>query len=513
MLGSLNSNPVDRAKVRLKRIRLADKAMEFMVYVSGGALLLSIVAIGYFLTHESRFAFDQKFTYGFLFAVQPTDMDRKLPEYADISYDIGATALTVHNEGAEGVDEKEEVAPMPTLEQLGGVSPVGTGTVIGGNLTEARPDLLYKDDWREPVKASRPHRFLLFAFATPEYKRESMSLAWDVQQGSNPSLVPYDLQLRMIQAPKGASLNPIEIDLKAQPKGRLELPTFIAESDGDRTKGYVFELQAKPTAPGWLATIVNFFRTDWGPTLAHPRYGFVPLLLSTLSITLIALLFAAPIGIASAVYLAEIASVRVREVLKPVIELLASIPTIVLGYFGLMLLAPAIQNTIAKAAGLDSGRSLLTAAIMMGVLLIPTVMTIAEDGLRAVPGNLRDGAFAIGLTHWESLRKVVLPAAKPALIAAVMLGLARAIGETMIVWVLSGGTPNMPTFGDPKTLASNLAKPARGIPDTIGIEMGNVTFEEPHYGHLFLLGAVLFAITFCINLMAFRLARRQAWRH
>lgn len=495
---------------RLKRRRnWGEKTLEGFVYASGGTLLVIIVAIFYYLTHESKYAFDQKYTYGFRFALQPT-----VGEYEkDIAMDPNASVLTAHSEGAEGLDEKEESITMPTVESLAGIAKFGTGTALTGDLKAIKPEEVYRDDWRSPAKAESSQKFLLFGFATPEYHESKMYLAWEPDEGCDPSLTPHKLTLTLEKGPAGVTVPPIQIDLKSQPKGRIEIPTYVAKSDADRTTGYVFAVTAIPQSSGAVSTLRNFFRTEWGPTLAHPRYGFVPLLIGTLTITLLALIIAVPISIAAAVYVSELAPRRLREWLKPVIEMLASIPTVVLGYFGLMLVAPALQKYIAPAFGLDSSRAVLPTAIIMAILLVPTIMTIAEDALRIVPSGLREGAEALGLTAREKLKKVVIPAAKSGIVASILLGFARAIGETMIVWILSGGTPRMPAFGNLKETAGNLMQPTRGIPDTIGIEMGNVTFEEPHYGHLFLLGLTLFVLTLIINLIGFRYGRKQAWRH
>lgn len=492
-----------------KRKNWGEKVLEGLVYASGGMLLVAIAAIFYYLAHESKYAFDQKFTYGYRFALQPT-----VGEYEkEIAMDPYASVLTSHLEGGEGLDEKEEGIAMPTLDELAGMAKFGTGTGLVSDLSKVNPEELYRDDWREPLKAESPEKFLLFGFATPEYTEDKMILAWAPDEGSDPDLTPHKLTLRLEKAPDGIQAPSITIDLKKQPRGRIELPTYVAKTDADRTNGYVFAVTAEPQAPGFLATMRNFMRTEWGPTLSHPRYGFIPLLIGTLTITLMALLIAVPISIAAAVYVSELAPARLREWLKPIIELLASIPTVVLGYFGLMLVAPALQKYVAPAFGLESSRAVLPTAIIMAVLLIPTIMTIAEDALRIVPNGLREGAEALGLTYRERLKKVIVPAARSGIVAAVLLGFARAVGETMIVWILSGGTPRMPTFASTKDVAANLMQPTRGIPDTIGIEMGNVTFEGVHYGHLFLLGLVLFVLTLAINLIGFKYGRRQAWRH
>ncbi len=196
--------------------------------------------------------------------------------------------------------------------------------------------------------------------------------------------------------------------------------------------------------------------------------------------SLIAVLLATPLALATAVYVSELAPARLREWTKPTIELLASMPTVVLGYFGLILFAPWLLRWFGEALNMSSGRSMLTASLVLAIPILPTVITIAEDAVRAVPRALRDGGEALGLTWAEAVRSVILSAAKAGILAAVLLGTVRAVGETMIVWILSGGTARMLSFGSLREAVGNLVQPTRGIPDTIAIEMGNVEFEGPH---------------------------------
>lgn len=479
------------------------------MYGAGAVVVLCIAALFYYLARESTYAFNQKFTYGFRFAAQSLDRN----QVAEIDVDPNASVLSAHQDGTDGLDDREDPFPMPTIESLRGVAALATGTALTGDLAEVQPSQLYRDDWREAKAATKGDAYLLFAFATPEYRHPHMVLSWQPDTGADPNLVPYDLKLRLVRAPEGVRVGDIVIDLKSRPSGSIELPTFIAKTDAERTNGYVFRLEATPSASGVAATLRNLFRNEWGPTLAHPRYGMVPLIVGTLLITGIAMLIATPVGIYLAVYLAEIAPKRLREWLKPCVELLSSVPTVVLGYFGLMLVAPAFQQVFQNAVQVESGRALLTTAVVMAVLLVPSIATVAEDALRSVPNNLRDGAEALGLTPKEMLKQVQLPAARAGMVGAFLLGTARAIGETMIVWMLSGGTPGLPTFANAQDAFANLMKPTRGLPDTIAIEMGNVDFEGVHYGHLFVLGLTLFCMTLAINLIGHWVGRRSAWRH
>lgn len=370
--------------------------------------------------------------------------------------------------------------PLPTLEELAGTAYCATGSPLKDRLEGVSEADIYKDDWRSDKTADKEDRFLLFGFATPEYRREEMLLAWEPDAAFDPRLTPYDLRPRIARVPEGVKLDRIEIDLKSHPRGRMLLPTYVASTDADRLNGYVFEVVAKPTAGNFLATLSSLFRNDWAPTLQYPRFGFVPLLFGTLLMSLIAVLLATPLALATAVYVSELAPARLREWTKPTIELLASMPTVVLGYFGLILFAPWLLRWFGEALNMSSGRSMLTGSLVLAIPKLPTVITIAEDAVRAVPRALRDGAEALDLTWAEAVRSVILSAAKAGILAAVLLGTARAVGETMIVWIPSGGTARMLSFGSLREAVGNLVQPTRGIPDTIAIEMGNVEFEGPH---------------------------------
>ncbi len=463
--------------------------------------MLVIVAIFYYLAHESRYAFNRSFPYGFRVALLPAP---EIPD-GDLGLDPNASRLTANPEGEEGLGELEEATVIPGIGEL--TAPTMTAAMPTNN-----PNELYRDDLRSAKQADKGDAFRFYAFATPLHQGDRMYLAWQPDSGFERSYTPYRLRLRLISPPDGVKTEPIEIDLNARRSGQVELPVWIARNDEDRRRGYLFELSATPTMSNAAATVRAFLRADWGPTLAYPAFGIIPLLLGTLSISLIAMLVATPAALAVSLYLSEVAPRRVAEWIKPVIELLAGIPTVVLGYFGLMLVAPGLQRVFADAAAFESGRSMLTASLIMALLVMPVMISVAEDALRAAPEALRDGAAALGLTKRESLTKVLLPACRAGLIGAILLGFARATGETMVVWMLSGGTPTMPSFASLADAGSTLIKSTRGVPDTIAIEMGNVEFEGPHYGHLFLLGLALFAFTLTINLIGYRLGRRRAWQ-
>jgi phosphate transport system permease protein len=263
--------------------------------------------------------------------------------------------------------------------------------------------------------------------------------------------------------------------------------------------------------------------TKWIPSPADearlPDFGLLPLLLSSLLVTLGSIIIAVPLGICSAIFIAEIAPRRFRTILKTIVELLAAIPSVVLGFFGAAALAPLLQEGLK----LSSGITMLAGSITLAFMAIPTIATISEDALSAVPQETRAGSLGLGATHWQTIRHVLIPAAFSGIIAAVMLGIGRAIGETMVVLMVTGNgvgdnlTALMTDPGNPvqafKHVFGSYLELCRTLTATIASEMGEVVPGEPHYRALFLLGVVLFAITFCINMIAegaLRRARRNA---
>lgn len=241
--------------------------------------------------------------------------------------------------------------------------------------------------------------------------------------------------------------------------------------------------------------------TDWYPTSDPPSYGFLPAEVGSIWVTLVALLFSIPISIAAALYISEFASPRVREVSKSMVEFMAAVPSVVLGLIGLAVVAPRVQ----QAFNLDSGLCALSAGLIVALVTFPTIISIAEDALRAVPNDLRTGSLALGNTRWQTAYKVVLPAASSGVFAAVMLGLGRAIGETMVVLMLAGNSG---------LIATSPLEAVRTMTGTIAQEMGEVVRGGLHFSVLFALGLVLFAVTFAINLAADVVLERQRrrWR-
>lgn len=231
----------------------------------------------------------------------------------------------------------------------------------------------------------------------------------------------------------------------------------------------------------------------WYPI--EDMYGLLPLLVGSLLVTVGAVAIAVPLGLTTAIFLGELAPPWLREILKPVIEVLAGIPSIVLGFLGWVILAPLIQNM-----GAPSGLTAFTGSLILAYMALPTIISITEDALYAVPKEYRDGSLAIGATHWQTIWRVVLPAARSGIVIAVMLGIGRAIGETMAVMLVTGNAANIPP------LSSGLYfQPIRTMTATIAAEMGEVASGSTHYSVLFAIGIVLFVITFLINSLATRI--------
>jgi phosphate transport system permease protein len=234
----------------------------------------------------------------------------------------------------------------------------------------------------------------------------------------------------------------------------------------------------------------NLFGTRWYPTF--DLFGTLPLILGSLLVTVSAIVIALPLGVATAVFVREVAPSWARETLKPMIEVLAGIPSVVLGFFGMTLLAPFVRESLGAPTGLTA----FTGALILAYMALPTIISVAEDALDAVPKSYRDGARAMGATEWQTIWRVVVPAARSGIVTAVMLGLGRAIGETMAVMLVTGNAARMPLTLD------SLFRPARTMTATVAAEMGEVAQGSVHYHVLFGIGLILFLLTFVINLTA-----------
>jgi len=244
----------------------------------------------------------------------------------------------------------------------------------------------------------------------------------------------------------------------------------------------------------------EFFGSRWYPI--EDQYGILSLLVGSLMVTAGAIIIAVPLGLVTAVYLGEIAPVWQREILKPFIEVLAGIPSIVLGFFGWLVLAPAIASL-----GAPTGLTAFTGSILLAYMSLPTIISVAEDALYSVPKDYRDGSLAIGATRWQTIWRVTVPAARSGIVIAVMLGIGRAIGETMAVMLVTGNAANIPELGP-----AAFFEPVRTMTATIAAEMGEVARGSTHYSVLFAIGIILFVITFLINSVASRLIGEKGTR-
>ena len=238
---------------------------------------------------------------------------------------------------------------------------------------------------------------------------------------------------------------------------------------------------------------VDFFTgSQWDP---ETHYSIQPLLVSTLLVAVGSMLIAVPLGIFTAAYLSELAPKKLQMFLKPIIEMLAAIPSVAIGFLGIVLVGPGLANIF----GIQNGLNALNGSILLAVMALPTIVTISEDAINAVPKSHREASLALGANKWETLFKVTLPAAVPGLIAAVMLGLGRALGETMTVLMATGNSAAIP---------EGFLDSVRTITATIAIELGEVPYQTTHYFALFAIAALLFMITLVVNLLGEYFANR-----
>jgi phosphate transport system permease protein len=227
----------------------------------------------------------------------------------------------------------------------------------------------------------------------------------------------------------------------------------------------------------------------WYPISDPPKLGILPLILGSLLVTAGAIALAVPLGIASAFYIAEIAPPRLRGILKSCIEILSAIPSVVLGFIGMVTLVPFLK----KLFGIPTGLTALTGSIMLALMALPTIISISEDAINSVPREYKAGAIALGATHWQTLYRVVIHGAMPGIIAAAMLGIGRVFGETMAVMMVTGNAAVIP---------KSLLQPVRTLTATIAAEMGEAVRGSEHFYALFAIGIVLFVISFAINVTA-----------
>jgi phosphate transport system permease protein len=239
-----------------------------------------------------------------------------------------------------------------------------------------------------------------------------------------------------------------------------------------------------------VVSIPSFlFGKNWYPISEPSQLGILPLILGSLYVTVGAAVISIPIGVACAVYIAEVAPANIKELLKSGIELLAAIPSVVLGFIGMVTLVPWVKH----AFNLPTGLTAISGAIILAFMAMPTIVSIAEDALYSVPRAYKEGALALGATHWQAIYRVILPAASSGILAAVMLGIGRVIGETMAVMMITGNSAVIP---------SSILQPVRTLTATIAAEMGEAVVGSEHYFALFAIGIVLFLISFAVNVTA-----------
>ena len=274
-----------------------------------------------------------------------------------------------------------------------------------------------------------------------------------------------------------------DIDQAMEQEDKTQLIAFVP-------KEYLNEIGNMRAVDCGNINLSDFFAGKmWMPTAQPaPQFGVLPIILGTLWVSLAAIIIALPFALSAAVYLSEIADKRLYKFLKPAIELLSGIPSVVYGFFGLVVIVPIIQKTFS----LDVGETALSGAIILAIMALPTIITIAEDAMRATPDSLREASLALGANRWQTIYKVVIPHAKSGITAGVVLGIGRAIGETMAVLMVCGNAAVMP---------HTLLEPIRTIPASIAAELGEAPNGGAHYQALFMLACILFIITLLINLI------------
>ena len=237
------------------------------------------------------------------------------------------------------------------------------------------------------------------------------------------------------------------------------------------------------------------FGSYWYPTSDPPDFGIFPLIIGSLVVTILSAAVSIPLGVMSAVYLAEIARVKIREIVKPIVELLAALPSVVIGFFGMVIVAPFLQNVL----DIPTGLNIFNASLMLAFMSVPTICSISEDAIYSVPTNLKEASLALGATHLETIVRVVLPASISGISTAIILGMSRAIGETMVVLMVAGGAAMVP---------ASIFDPARPMPASIAAEMAEAPFRGDHYYALFATGIVLFVFVFIFNIIAEHVAHK-----
>ena len=245
-----------------------------------------------------------------------------------------------------------------------------------------------------------------------------------------------------------------------------------------------------------VVSVTDFlFGKSWYPTSDPPDFGIFPLIVASISVTLLSSALAIPLGVMTAIYLAEIASFKFREVVKPIVELLAALPSVVIGFFGMVVVAPFLQSVF----DIPTGLNLFNASLMLAFMSIPTICSISEDAIYSVSQEIKEASLALGATHWQTIHRVIIPASLSGITTAIILGMSRAIGETMVVLMVAGGATLIPT---------SIFDPVRPMPASIAAEMAEAPFGGNHYHALFAIGIVLFCFTLVFNIIAEHVAHK-----
>ncbi|MFW5770372.1 MAG: phosphate ABC transporter permease subunit PstC [Spirochaetota bacterium] len=249
-----------------------------------------------------------------------------------------------------------------------------------------------------------------------------------------------------------------------------------------------------------MVTVGDFLLgTEWYPTSEPERFGAFPLIIASLFVTLIACLVAIPLSLSIAIYLSELAQPVLREIIKPTIEIIASIPSVVIGFFGMVVVAPFLQNQF----NLDTGLNAFNASIMLAFMAIPTIASISEDAISSVPMELKEASYALGANRWQTIFHITLPASLSGIWTAIILGISRVIGETMVVLMVAGGATTLPTA---------IFDPVRPLTANIAAEMAEAPYQSDHYHALFAIGIILFVITFIFNILADYLSNKYKFK-
>lgn len=293
------------------------------------------------------------------------------------------------------------------------------------------------------------------------------------------------------KSPQGEITVAYNIDQALEQEDRTNMIAFLP-------KEYLAEVDDMKAVDCGNINFADFFAGKiWMPTAQPaPQFGVLHIILGTLMVSFAAIAIALPFALAAAVFLSEIADKRLYKLLKPAIELLSGIPSVVYGFFGLIVVVPIVQKTF----GLDVGETALSGAIILAIMALPTIITIAEDAMRATPDTLREASLALGANKWQTIYKVVIPHAKSGITAGVVLGIGRAMGETMAVLMVCGNAAVIP---------HTLLEPIRTIPATIAAELGEAPQGGTHYSALFMLACILFVLTLLINLSVEYISKRK----